>query len=170
MKPNRKPKPAAQAPSSPASHAASLSHLSGLLSEHFDVEIPVQRPDRTERMRVRVRRLTAAEDAEVNLLVRRVVPAAFQAAGDGKTEPSPEAQAETMRKVEIAQLQARALALTTAVPIIRDALTSAEIAPDDITSITTWLQQQLPEQTLAILFNAVVGDPTATSGRAVGFF
>lgn len=165
------PVPEIPAPVTPV-RCDNLTLLSQSYLAYFDVALPLPSGNpEAKPQTVQVRRLTAAEDAEVNLIVRRILPSL--AGGQSPEEIASITPAERerfTRELEAAQAQARTKALLKAVPIIADAAAMQNFR-DDLTAATTWLQGFLPEDVLSTLFTAVTGESASVSAaKAVRFF
>lgn len=149
-----------------------LRSLSGQYLAFFDVTLPSHPgADTASPTVVQVRRLTASEDAEVNQIVRRILPAIAMsgAPGGDAAVPTPAERDRLARDLEQAQLHARTLALLKAVPIVTEAA-RAESFGQDLGAATAWLQGLLPEDVLTSLYTAVVGEsPSVAAARAVRF-
>lgn len=176
-RPSPRPKPEKTPPPGPPVtevrevRVFSFGRLSESYFEYFDVKLPPSRQDSTELQVVRVRRLTAAEDSEVNLIIRRAMPASLMGAQTTGEPVAMEQQEKDIRMLEAAQVKARALALVKAVPLIGEGLKADSVDPSDLVQATTWLQERLPENVLAALYAAVVGEPASlVSGRALHRF
>ncbi len=149
-----------------------LTLLSQSYMAYFDVPLPIPAGNPAANPQtVQVRRMTAAEDAEVNLIVRRILPSL--AGGQSPEEIAsitPADRERFARELEAAQAQARTKALLTAVPIINAAAATQNFG-SDLTAATTWLQGFLPEDVLSTLFTAVTGESASVSAaKAVRFF
>jgi hypothetical protein len=166
------PLPENPSPVTPA-RCENLTLLSQSYMAYFDVPLPIPAGNPSAKPpAVQVRRLTAAEDAEVNLIVRRILPS-IAGAGQSPEElaaVTPADRERFTRELEAAQAQARTKALLKAVPIIADAAAMQNFR-DDLTAATAWLQGFLPEDVLATLFTAVTGEsPSVSAAKAVRFF
>lgn len=161
----------------PPRQVVSLSALSAEYLTYFEVALPPvagRQENDSATPHVRVRRLTAAEDAEVTLIVNRVLPLALGAgagAGNPAAELTPEQREKLTRELEQAEVLARTLALTKAVPMITEAAAGAGLPAGDLNAAAKWLQGLLPEVVLATLYRAVIGASSSSqAARSVGFF
>lgn len=166
------PMPEIPAPVTPV-RCENLALLSQSYLAYFDVPLPIPAGNpEAKPQTVQVRRLTAAEDADVNLIVRRILPslAGGSQNPDEVAALTPADRERFARELEAAQAQARTKALLTAVPIITAAASTQKFG-NDLTAATTWLQGFLPEDVLSTLFTAVTGESASVSAaKAVRFF
>jgi hypothetical protein len=170
--PESKSQTVPDAPVASPVRALDLGGLSTQYLSYFDVALPTKPGAQEGSSVVQVRRLSAAEDAEVNQIVRRVLPSISMAGPngiDGKDVTAADKERLT-RDLETAQAHARTLALLKAVPIITGAAAHQSFGKD-LSAATEWLQGLLPEDVLSTLYSAVVGEsPSVATARAVRFF